>query len=207
MWYIRVVSADCLIHASCHWRNPYVPCLTLLVKKLNGPVGRWVGSQRRRVAHCHNNNATPRTPGCLRPLRCWQTFNSEDPHFSWKDVSHNVARRALSWYLSEIKARIAPEWRRYLYSTPSKRQRVDLSGTDAAHSAETEALQNRVPALTRPAELSLHPWRRQLRFGGDRQQHQCRHTDWTDFYNCLLKANESKKNKYIIGHVMIKPDK
>lgn len=207
MWYIRVVSADCLIHALCHWRSPYVPRLTLLVKNW---MDLWVDGWVLSADVSHTATTTMRHQGHLGVCDLWDVgkhLTQRIPTSADKDVSHNVARRALSWYLSEIKARIAPEWRRYLCSTHAKRQRVDLSGTDAAHSAETEALQNRVPALTQPAELSLHPWRRQLRFGGDRQQHQCRHTDWTDFYNCLLKANESKKNKYIIGHVMIKPDK
>lgn len=51
-------------------------------EKWNRAVGWRVNSKERRVAHGHSNNATPRTPGCLWPLRCRKTFCSEDLHLS-----------------------------------------------------------------------------------------------------------------------------
>lgn len=77
-------------------------------------------SQQRCGAHCHDNNATT-----MRQCDLWEVGK----HFTWriptladKGISHNVVRKALSWYLSEIKALRTAEWQRYLYSSPAKRQ-------------------------------------------------------------------------------------
>lgn len=119
-WFFVVVSGRCAaeyrIHSCCS-TDSSVLSLTFLGRIWIGlPDDRWILS-----------SAVEHTATTTVQQQCdlWEVGK----HFTWriptladKGISHNVVRKALSWYLSEIKAPRTAEWQRYLYSSPAKRQ-------------------------------------------------------------------------------------
>lgn len=168
-WYFLVVSGRCAaeyrIHSRC-WTGSAIPSLTFLGKTWGGlPDDRGILSSA--VEHIATTT--------MRQCDLWEVGK----HFPWriptladKDISHNVVRKALSWYLSEIKALSTAEWQRYLYSSPAKRQCwpfrhccCALSRKRKPFKISTEA--PGVPALSRAAELSPQPGSTQHMFAGN----------------------------------------